>query len=245
MLVKTKAIVLRTVDYSESSIIATIFTLEKGKVAVIAKGARKPKSKFAAFLVPGQLVETVFFYKQSRSVQTLSDIAYTHKLNSLRVDMEKMALTMSAMELTGQILHDNEVNEQLYRFLETFLSWADKQEEIPALLFPYLQLRLAEYIGVGIQPSENSTGGDNGFINIRSGTVSEEPEDEHSERLTPGQFAFVKKTLHSTNASVLRIVMDSREIKKLIAILDRYFTFHIEGIKPRKSDKIFEQLLMK
>jgi len=245
MLVKTKAIVLRTVDYSESSIIATIFTHEKGKVAVIAKGARKPKSKFAAYLVPGQLIEAVFYYKQNRSVQTLSDVAYTYKLNSLRVDMEKMALTMSAMELTGQILHDNEVNEHLYQFLETFLNWTDKQSEVPALLFPYLQLRLAEYIGVGLQPSEHIEGENSGYVNIRSGTLSNEAEDDHSERLSTSQFAFVKKTLHSTNASVFQIVMDSREIKKLIAILDRYFTYHIEGIKPRKSDKIFEQLLMK
>lgn len=245
MLVKTKAIVLKTIDYSESSIIATLFTLENGKVAVIAKGARKPKSKFAAFLVPGQLVEAVFYFKQSRSVQTLSDISYTHKLHSLRVDMEKMALTMSAMELTGQVLHESEVNPELYQFLETFLNWADKQESTPALLFPYMQLRIAEHIGVGLQPT--NVEGDNryGYLNIRSGTLSVESEDEHSEKLTASQFAFVKKTLHSANASVLRIVMNPGEIKKLISILDRYFTFHIEGIKPRKSDKIFEQLLMK
>lgn len=245
MIVKTDAIVLKTVDYSESSIIATLFTRIKGKTAVIAKGARRPNSKFAAFLVPGQLVEVVYYYKQSRSVQTLSDISYNKKLNSIRIEIDKMALMMMTLEQAGQILHENEVNESLFEFLETFLGWTDKQEKLSRLLFPYVQLRLADYIGIGLQITEELPEKGEGYINISSGTVSEDARDEHSVRLSTAQFAFVKKSMHSTNASVLQIVMDADEIRNLIEILDKYFTYHIEGIKPRKSDKIFEQLLMK
>lgn len=244
MIVKSEAIVLKTVDFSESSIIATLFTREKGKVAVIAKGARKPKNKFAAFLVVGQLLEVVYYSKESRSVQTLSDVSYSEKLNSLRVDIEKMALMMSAMELTNQVLHENEVNTPLFDFLKRSLVWVDKQKKIPALMFPYLQLRVAEHIGVGIQTiDEDDT--ESGYLNISSGVLSVDSEDEHTERLTPAQFAFVKNSLHSANATVLRIVMNSNELRKLIQILDKYFIYHVEGIKPRRSDKIFEQLLMK
>lgn len=245
MIVKTKAIVLKAIDYSESSIIATIFTKEKGKTAVIAKGARKPKSKFAAFFVPGQLLEVVYYYKQSRSVQTLSDVSFAEKLNSLRVDIQKMAFAVTTLELVGQLLHDNEVNESLFDFMETFLAWADKQEEMPKLIFPYVQLRLAEYIGVGLQMVNEGRANGGGYINISSGTLSKEATGQHAEQITAAQFAFVKKSLHSTNASVLQIVMGIDEVKNLIEILDKYFTYHIEGVKPRKSDKIFEQLLMK
>jgi len=245
MIVKTDAIVLKKIDYSESSIIATIFTRKKGKTAVIAKGARKPKSKFSAFLVPGQLVEVVYYFKQSRSVQTLSDISYLRKLNSLRFDMDKMGLMMTTMEQTDQILHDNEENRQLFSFLESFLEWTDEQSEIPGLLFPYIQIRLAELIGVGLQMLDDAVDNNKGYINIDSGTVSGVPEGDYAEQLTTGQFAFVKNSLHSTNASVLRIVMSENELRKLVEILDKYFSYHIEGIKPRKADKIFEQLLKK
>ncbi|MFO7845222.1 MAG: DNA repair protein RecO [Balneolaceae bacterium] len=247
MIVKTEAIVFRTVDYSESSIIATLFTLEYGKVAVIAKGARKPKSKFSATLVVGQLLEVVFYSKESRSVQTLSDVSYSEKLHTLRTDIEKMALVTTVMELADQVLHDNEVNTDLFGFLKRTLKWVDKQKETPATLFPYIQLRIAEYIGIGIQTAEpididDRTGG---FLNISSGVLSAEPAGQHSERLSPAQFAFVKKSLHSTNGSVLHIVMDQNSLGTLIRTLDKYFTYHVEGIKPRRSDKIFEQLLIK
>jgi DNA repair protein RecO len=242
MIVKSDAIVLKTIDYSESSIIATLFTKEKGKVAVIAKGARKPKNKFAAFLVVGQLLEVVFYSKETRSVQTLSDVSYSEKLNSFRVDIEKMAIMMTTTEFANQVLHDNEVNVPLFDFLKRMLVWVDKQTDVPAQLFPYLQLRIAEYIGIGVQYVNNSNA-ETGYLNISSGLLSPQKEDEHAEKLTEPQFAFVKKSLHSTNASVLRIVMDSNVLKNLIQILDKYFIYHVEGMKPRRSDKIFDQLL--
>ena len=244
MIVKSDAIVLRTVDYSESSIIATLFTKEKGKVAVIAKGARKPKNKFAAFLVVGQLLEVVFYNKESRSVQTLSDVSYSEKLHTFRVDIEKMAIMMTTAEFANQVLHDNEVNMDLFNFLKRMLIWVDNQDVVPAQLFAYLQMRIAEYIGIGIQYVD-SDDSENGFLNISAGLLSPDKVDEHAERLTFAQFAFMKKSLHSANASVLRIVMDSNELKKLIQILDKYFIYHVEGMKPRRSDKIFAQLLMK
>lgn len=244
MIVKSDAIVLKTIDYSESSIIATLFTKEKGKIAVIAKGARKPKNKFAAFLVVGQLLEVVVYMKGSRSVQTLSDVSYTRKLDSFRVDIEKMSLMMTTLELSNQVLHDNEVNIPLFDFLMKTLIWVDKQNDVLTQLFPYLQLRIAEYIGIGVQYSDTNDA-DAGYLNISSGFLSPQKEDDHAERLSPAQFAFVKKSLHSANASVLRIVMNPNELKKLIQILDKYFIYHVEGMKPRRSDKIFDQLLMK
>ena len=244
MIVKSEAIVLKTVDYSESSIIATLFTKEKGKVAVIAKGARKPKNKFAAFLVVGQLLEVVFYSKESRSVQTLSDVSYIEKLHSFRVDIEKMAIMMTTTEFTNQVLHDNEINTDLFGFLKRMLVWVDKQDDVPPQLFPYLQLRIAEYIGIGVQYMDDDNS-DDGYLNISSGLLSPNKEDEHAERLSPSQFDFMKKSLNSANASVLRIVMDPNELKKLIQILDKYFIYHVEGMKPRRSDKIFAQLLMK
>lgn len=244
MIVKSEAIVLKTVDFSESSIIATLFTKEKGKVAVIAKGARKPKNKFAAFLVVGQLLEVVFYSKESRSVQTLSDVSYIEKLHSFRVDIEKMAIMMTTTELTNQVLHDNEINTDLFGFLKRILIWVDKQKDVPPQLFPYLQLRIAEHIGIGVQYMNENDSKD-GYLNISSGLLSPDKEAEHAEQLSPSQFVFIKKSLHSTNASVLQIVMDPNELKKLIQILDKYFIYHVEGMKPRRSDKIFAQLLMK
>jgi len=43
---KTDAIVIRVVEFSESSCVVTLFTRDFGKIAAMAKGARRPKSAF-------------------------------------------------------------------------------------------------------------------------------------------------------------------------------------------------------
>jgi len=46
MLVKDTAICIRAVDYSETSQIVTFFTRATGRISAIAKGSKRPKSKF-------------------------------------------------------------------------------------------------------------------------------------------------------------------------------------------------------
>lgn len=243
MITKTEAIVLRTVDYGESSLIATLFTRTHGKIAVIARGARKPKSKFAAFLVPGQLLEVVYYMKSTRSVQTLSDASYIVKLNELRTNLQKMAVMITTLELASQVIHENEVNEPVFDFLKKMLSWLNDCESVSKTIFPYIQIRLAQLLGIGLQPEIRQKQPVKGFLNIQSGTLSDVQEGGDVVMLTEAQFAFVYKSLHSMSSAIFEMELNSQELRNLIQYLDRYFRFHIEGIKPRKSDKIFDQLL--
>lgn len=244
MITKTEAIVLRTVEYQESSIIATLFTHKHGKIAVIAKGARKPKSKFSAFLVPGQMLEVVYYMKQTRQVQTLSDVSYLKKLDNIRLDLQKMALATITLELTSQLLHDNEVNEPLFQFLSVMLPWINTQDKVSRIMFPYIQIRLAQLLGIGIQNViEEHDSVNLGYINIESGTLSSQPVESEAVKLTSKQFHFVRESLKSMKSSIFDIDLSINELKSLIDYLDKYFRYHIEGVKPRKSDAIFEQLL--
>ncbi len=247
MIVKTEAIVLRKVDFSESSIIATLFTRKKGVISVIAKGAKKPRSKFAAALVPGQLLEVVFYNKESRDVQTLSEVSYLHKLNGLRIDITKMAIVHSALELVSQVVHTNEVNVSLFDFLSHFLIWINQSDHPGKILFPYMQLRILEHIGIGLQLSETIRSGTNGrgegYINIETGTLSTSADGSRSVKLTPAQMQFLCKCLTSRNRSILRMTLPEKHISDLIEYLDRYIRYHIDGVKPRKSDSIFSQIV--
>lgn len=245
MIVKTEAIVLRKTEYSESSLIASLFTRTNGVVSVIAKGARKPKSKFAACLVPGQVLEVVFYNKQSRSVQTLSDVSFLLKLETLSQDVTKMALAVTTVELVAQVMHENERNEPLFLFLIKLLNWINTRDQVSRIYFPYIQTRIIEYIGIGLQPEANSGTKQvvKGYINIASGTLSELSEGNESQQLTPAQFSFLNHALKSNKVSFFEKNLSKSELSALIEYLDKYIRYHVEGVKPRKSDGIFEQIL--
>ena len=75
MQASTEGIVLRSIKYGESSVIATIFSREFGRQSFIINSARSNKSKNKArILQPLFLVEFVSYQKQSREVQRVKEI---------------------------------------------------------------------------------------------------------------------------------------------------------------------------
>ena len=52
MLNKYEGIVIRTTDYGESNKIVVIYTREAGKIAGMARGAKKPSSRLASVPSP-------------------------------------------------------------------------------------------------------------------------------------------------------------------------------------------------
>ena len=245
MITKTEAIVFRTVEYSETSIIATLFTRSNGVIAVIAKGARRPKSKLGAYLVPGQVLEVVFHYKPTRSVQTLTDASYSVKLNGFRTDIQKMALVVTTLELSSQVLHENEVNEMLFDFLKNVLSWVDEQYNVTRTIFPYIQLRILDTIGIGLQIDENFETKPPvvGYINIETGSLSNVQHGAESVLLSAAQMDFIFSSLTRKKSSIFKKKLTVNELNSLIEYLDRYIRYHVEGVKPRRSDSIFDQIL--
>ena len=242
MITHTEAIVFKTVDYQESSKIVTMFTLEHGKIALIVRGAKKPKSKFSGLIEVGNVLDVVYYYKSSRSVQILSEASYSEKTINLRIDFEKMATMTSAIELISQLLHDNEVNELLFEFTKRMLLWLNESEIHPPLIFPYLQIRLAALIGIGLQLGPVSSDKTN-YLNLESGLVSTESISSHAYKLTSRQCKFLRIALQSKSSALFTISFQTGELKALVEHLDRYLKFHVEGLKDRKSDAIFEQIL--
>lgn len=243
MITHTEAIIFRSVDYSESSKIVTVFSREHGKMALMVRGVKKPKSKFSGLIEPGNVLDVVYYYKASRSVQILSEAAYAEKTMNLRIDFEKMATMTSAIELIRQLLHDNEVNTPLFDFTRKILLWLNETDIHPPLLFPYLQIRLANLMGIGLQSASKDSANSSNYLNLKSGYISNENEPSHSYKLTDNQFKFIDIALHSQSSILFDIPFQTGELKTLIKHLDQYLKYHIEGLRDRKSDAIFEIIL--
>ncbi len=70
---KSAAIVIRLVDFSESSRVVTLFTRGFGKVAALAKGAKRLKGPFEAALDLLAACEVVFIRKSSSGLDILTE----------------------------------------------------------------------------------------------------------------------------------------------------------------------------
>ena len=242
MLINTKAIVLRHVDFSETSRIITVFSRDKGKFAIMIKGFRRPKSKYAGIISYGSILDLIVYYKQSRSVQSLKEADTAQSILNIRSDFGKMAIIMALLELLDLSTHEHESNPELFDFLEKFLFWLNETELSAKSLFPYLQLRVAELNGVGLQYDVNDLTSVC-WLNIIEGSVSDTQHSGLAFKLKSSQKEYIRIAMQGGTKRLLNIELSKLELKELINHLDVYLKHHIDGLRDRKSDLIFEQIL--
>ncbi len=122
-IVKTDGIIIRSQDYLESSKIVTCYTKDYGKVALIAKGARRPKSKFGGAIDLLHQVQLVYYFKENRELQTLSQADILKSFHYFSIDISRFSLALATAEIINQLEMKEHPNPQLYSyFVETITS---------------------------------------------------------------------------------------------------------------------------
>lgn len=114
---KTEAVVLRGVDFSETSRIITFLTPQRGRMACLAKGVRRKNSPLGAALDTFNRVELVYYWKDGRQVQTLADAALLDGFAGIKAQLERSAYAGFPLELAYKVAHENEPSEELYAVL--------------------------------------------------------------------------------------------------------------------------------
>jgi len=114
---RTEAVVLRGVNFSETSRIVTLLTPGRGRLACLAKGARRRKSPLAAALDTFNRLEIVYYWKDGRDVQTLGETALLDGYGAIKADLEKATFAAFPLELALKVVRENEPSQALYAAL--------------------------------------------------------------------------------------------------------------------------------
>lgn len=146
-IVKTEAIVLKTMKYRETSKIMTYFTLEHGKISAILKGARSSKTMYGTALEPMSYVAIILYEKKGRDLQTVTQCELVRSYRNLFEDFDKMGIGMVIIELVRHVAHEQEKNTKLFHLLEKTLSTLNDATRNAINLFYYFEIRLAQILG--------------------------------------------------------------------------------------------------
>jgi DNA repair protein RecO (recombination protein O) len=121
-IVRSEAVCLRVQDYHESSKLVTFFTLERGKVSCLAKGARRLKSKFGAALDLFARSRIIYYLRETRDLYTLSDAELVHSFSGLANGPERFLAAEQMAEFVLRTIQSHDPSPQLYRLLLNYLS---------------------------------------------------------------------------------------------------------------------------
>lgn len=148
-ILKTRGIVLRTYPFRESSLFCSIFTEKFGKLKLIAKGARRPKSKFCGAFEPFTHSEVIFYKKETKEVYTISDAVIVDDYKNLRTSEKNFIASEAICEFVDKIAVVEEPNQELYlELLESLEIISSARDNISGLWVILTLFRLLKFAGL-------------------------------------------------------------------------------------------------
>ena len=127
---KTIAIVLRSVEFSESSYISTLFTESAGKITALAKGARRPKSAFENALDLLSISRVVFLRKSSDAMDLLTEAKLERRFRAAARDLTRLYAAYYVIELLNALTGERDPNPRLFRISQHTLVSLDGNGDV-------------------------------------------------------------------------------------------------------------------
>jgi DNA repair protein RecO (recombination protein O) len=146
-IIRAEAICLRVQDYKESSKLVTLLTPDHGRVSGLAKGARRPRSKFGAALDVFARLRVIYHWHESGSLYTISDAELLRAHSGIAQLPGRYVAAEQLAEFALRTAHPQDPNPQLFNLLAVYLDTLEGTETGFAALVCSFLLKAASFAG--------------------------------------------------------------------------------------------------
>jgi DNA repair protein RecO (recombination protein O) len=155
MIESAHGIILRTRPLTETSLIVHWLTPEFGRLATVAKGARRPKSSFAGKLDLFYAADFSFSRSRHSDLHTLREVQLRETHAALRDDITKLQQAAYAANLIVQATETETPLSEIYELLDGFLATLCNCKPQPQNIIA-LELKMLHELGMEPDISEAS-----------------------------------------------------------------------------------------
>jgi len=166
MIREFEGIILSETPYGESSKIINVLTKDAGLIGIMAKGAKKIKSKLRVGTEKFTIGKFNVYYHENK-LSTLVSADILEPLKNIKTDIIKIGYLTYICELVYQTVKQNTSNE-IYKILISAILKIENGLE-PDVITNILEIKMLEYLGVGIDFDKCIKCGDNTHIITISG----------------------------------------------------------------------------
>jgi len=237
---KTRGIFLHYIDYSDSSVIARIYTERFGQQAYIVSGVRSKKSATRINVFqPLFLLDLEVYHKPGRGVQRLKNARLAVPFSQLPYDVAKSSQAIFLAELLMKCLKEEEGNPELFDFLFHAACLLDLSDEGDNNFLISFLFRFARYLGVAPQTPPDRPFR---YFDLVSASFKQDEPVHH-------QFMNAEMTLKFAElfqydfSDLAKLAYNNRHRRILLDHLIEYYKIHLDLGGDLKSLPILKEVL--
>jgi DNA repair protein RecO (recombination protein O) len=240
---KTKGIVLRTVKYGETSLVATIFTELFGVQTYLINGVRSAKKSSAGanHFQPGAILDMVVYHNELHNMQRIKEFKWDYLFDQLLSDVIKNSIALYMVELLHKCLPEPEQNTPLFYFCEDILVQLDKANKAVTANFAlYFSLQLPQFFGFKMNDDYTE---EQPILDLQEGNFVCDP---------PAHPNFIEGDLAMITSQLLKVMqpfeledikMHHNKRKLLLQFYQDYYGLHVTGFGTMKTLQVLHEVL--
>lgn len=239
MLVKTSGIVLHQIKYSDTSIIAQIYTEYAGRQSFLIQGVRsKSAANKVNLLQPLYILEMEVYHRSGREMQKVKEIKSKIVFKSLPYNPLKTAIALFLTELLYKVLREQEANPNLFSFLENSIEMLDLMEKDFSNFHLEFMMQLSRHLG--FYPNNNFDG-QKEIFDLQNGYFAEIPPIHPyylSKELSKMLSELLSSGYNGGQSAKIDNVMRSKLLDKILL----YYSLHMTGLDKFHSLDVFREV---
>lgn len=239
MLEKTRGITIQQIKYTDSGIIAHLYTRKFGRQSFLIKGMRKRKTgKHCIMFQPLSVLELEMYYKPSREMQMLKEFSLSWIPYSLSSDIRKSSVAMFLGEVLSSVLKEETPEEEMFDYIERSVKWFDECKENFANFHIAFLTGLCSYLGF---PPAGCNAPANTFFDMRNGRFVTVPplHGEYAHQDLSEILAFFFQTAYDKAGE---ISLTGRMRNEVLDTIIKYYSIHLPAIRKINSLEVLKEV---
>jgi len=239
MIEKSRGIVLHHLKYTDSGIIAWLYTMKFGRQSFVIKGMRNKKAgKHNALFQPMTILDLEFYYKESRDMQILKEFSVSYSPADIFSNIRKTSVAIFLGEVLTSVLREETPNKDLFNFLEDSIIYFDTCRENFANFHIAFLAGLGSYLG--FEPGPRSVSNDVYFDMINGTFVPAPPL--HGNYASREISDILADFFSSSYDNCRNIILSGNLRNEVLEVLVKYYSIHLPGLKKIRSLEVLKDV---
>jgi DNA repair protein RecO (recombination protein O) len=239
MLEKTRGIILSQIKYTDSGIVARLYTRNFGRQSFLIRGMRNKKAgKHNILFQPMFILDLEMNYKASREMQTLKEFSVSFTPFDIYSNIKKSCVAIFLGEVLTSVLKEESPHEEMFDYIEESIKYFDSAKEGYANFHIAFLAGLSSFLGFEPGPRNNA---DDAFFDMTNGIFVPLPplNGNYANEDISNKLADFFVASYDT---VANIALTGTLRNEVLDTLVRYYALHLPGLKKIKSLEVLKEV---